>query len=193
MYVVGANPVKTFEVAQHDRLGGLELLVVHDMFLTETAQRADVMLPAASSYEKDGTLTSTSGEVQMTHRSIDSQGPRSDFDLLRILSHQLGMLGLGAPIRLRTPEAAFDEIRQNVAGYDVSVASLLAGGAELTSAACKSVEPNYDVPAGAVFSSHDYLFSSGTLGRYCSRLASTKEAKDTPWSSSPSMLSWWYR
>ena len=126
MYVVGANPVKTFEVAQHDRLGGLELLVVHDMFLTETAQRADVMLPAASSYEKDGTLTSTSGEVQMTHRSIDSQGPRSDFDLLRILSHQLGMLGLGAPIRLRTPEAAFDEIRQNVAGYDVSVASLLA-------------------------------------------------------------------
>jgi NADH-quinone oxidoreductase subunit G len=193
MYVVGANPVKTFEVAQHDRLGGLELLVVHDMFLTETAQRADVMLPAASSYEKDGTLTSTSGEVQMTHRSIDSQGPRSDFDLLRILSHQLGMLGLGAPIRLRTPEAAFDEIRQNVAGYDVSVASLLAGGAELTSAACKSVEPNYDVPAGAVFSSHDYLFSSGTLGRYCSRLASTKEAKDTPWSSSPSMQSWWYR
>jgi NADH-quinone oxidoreductase subunit G len=193
MYVVGANPVKTFQVAQPDRLSGLELLVVHDMFLTETAQRADVVLPAASSYEKDGTLTNTSGEVQMTHRSIDPQGPRSDFDLLRILSHQLGMLGLGTPIRLRTPEAAFDEIRQNVAGYDVSVAGLLAGGAELTSAACKSPEPGYQVPAGTVFSSHDYLFSSGTLGRYCSRLASTKEAKDTPWSSSPSMQSWWYR
>jgi len=193
MYVVGANPVKTFQVSQPDRLAGLELLVVHDMFLTETAQRADVVLPAASSYEKDGTLTNTSGEVQMTHRSIDPQGPRSDFDLLRILSHQLGMLGLGTPIRLRTPEAAFDEIRQNVAGYDVSVAGLLAGGAELTSPACKSPEPNYQVPAGVVFSSHDYLFSSGTLGRYCSRLASTKEAKDTPWSSSPSMQSWWYR
>jgi NADH-quinone oxidoreductase subunit G len=193
MYVVGANPVKTFQVAQPDRLAGLELLVVHDMFLTETAQRADVVLPAASSYEKDGTLTNTAGELQMTHRSIDPQGPRSDFDLLRILSHQLGMLGLGAPIRLRTPEAALDEIRQNVAGYDVSVAGLLAGGAELTSAACKSPEPNYQVPAGVVFSSHDYLFSSGTLGRYCSRLASTKEAKDTPWSSSPSMQSWWYR
>jgi NADH-quinone oxidoreductase subunit G len=193
MYVVGANPVKTFQVAQPDRLSGLELLVVHDMFLTETAQRADVVLPAASSYEKDGTLTNTSGELQMTHRSIDPQGPRSDFDLLRILSHQLGMLGLGTPIRLRTPEAALDEIRQNVAGYDVSVAGLLAGGAELTSAACKSPEPNYQVPAGTVFSSHDYLFSSGTLGRYCSRLASTKEAKDTPWSSSPSMQSWWYR
>ncbi len=193
MYVVGANPLKTFGVAQHDRLGGLELLVVHDMFLTETALRADVVLPAASSYEKDGTLTNTAGEIQMTHRSIDPQGPRSDFDLLRILSHQLGMLGLGSPIRLRTPEAAFDEIRQNVAGYEVSVAILLAGGAQLTTASCKSPEADYHVPTGTVFSSHDYLFTSGTLGRYCSRLASTKEAKDTPWSSSPSMPSWWYR
>ena len=99
LYVVGANPVKTFGVTQPDRLAGLELLVVHDMFLTETAQRADVVLPAASTYEKDGTLTNTAGEVQMTHRAIDPQGPRSDFDLLRILSHQLSMLGLGTPIR----------------------------------------------------------------------------------------------
>ena len=132
LYVVGANPLKTFGVAQPDRLAGLELLVVHDMFLTETAQRADVVLPAASTYEKDGTLTNTAGEVQMTHRAIDPQGPRSDFDLLRILSHQLGMLGLGSPIRLRTAEAAFDEIRQNVAGYDLSHAELCwRGGSEL--------------------------------------------------------------
>ena len=127
LYVVGANPLKTFGVAQPDRLAGLELLVVHDMFLTETAQRADVVLPAASTYEKDGTLTNTAGEVQMTHRAIDPQGPRSDFDLLRILSHQLGMLGLGTPIRLRTAEAAFDEIRQNVAGYDLSPADSARG------------------------------------------------------------------
>ena len=123
LYVVGANPLKTFASPRPIALAGLELLVVHDMFLTETAQRADVVLPAASTYEKDGTLTNTAGEVQMTHRSIDPQGPRSDFDLLRILSHQLGMLGLGTPIRLRTPEAAFDEIRQHVAGYDLSHAS----------------------------------------------------------------------
>ena len=153
MYVVGANPVKTFQVAQPDRLSGLELLVVHEMFLTETAQRADVVLPAASSYEKDGTLTNTAGEVQMTHRSIDPQGPRSDFDLLRILSHQLGMLGLGTPIRLRTAEAAFDEIRQNVAGYDVSVAGLLAERRRQLSPApaCKSPEPDYQAPCGRSF------------------------------------------
>jgi NADH-quinone oxidoreductase subunit G len=193
LHVVGANPVKTFGIAQPDRLSGLELLVVQDMFLTETAQRADVVLPAASTYEKDGTLTNTAGEVQMTHRAIDPQGPRSDFDLIRILSHQLSMLGLGSPIRLRTPEAAFDEIRQNVAGYDLSMASLLGGGAEVSNATCKSVDTSYDVPAGAVFSSQDYLFTSGTLGRYCSKLTSAKEAKDTPWSSSPNIQSWWYR
>jgi NADH-quinone oxidoreductase subunit G len=193
LYVVGANPLKTFSVAQPDKFAGLELLVVHEMFLTETAQRADVVLPAASSYEKDGTLTNTAAEVQMTHRSLDPQGPRSDFDLIRILSHQLSMLGLGSPIRLRTPEAAFDEIRQNVPGYDLSMANLLAGRAEVSSATCRSQEATYDVPAGNIFSSNDFLFTSGSLGRYCSKLTSTKEAKDTPWISSPSIQSWWYR
>jgi len=193
LYVVGANPLKTFGVAQPDRLAGLELLIVHDMFLTETAQRADVVLPAASTYEKDGSLTNTAGEVQLTHRSIDPQGPRSDFDLLRILSHQLSMLGLGTPIRLRTPEAAFDEIRQNVAGYDLAYANLLAGGSELATATSKAPEAAYDVPVGAIFSSQDYLFTSGTLGRYCSRLTSTNEAKQIPWTSSPSTQSWWQR
>jgi NADH-quinone oxidoreductase subunit G len=193
LYVVGANPLKTFNVAQPDRLAGLELLVVHDMFLTETAQRADVVLPAASTYEKDGSLTNTAGEVQLTHRSIDPQGPRSDYDLLRILSHQLSMLGVGTPIRLRTAEAALDEICKNVAGYDLSAPALLGGGSEIATATSKAPEAAYESPAGAVFSSQDYLFTSGTLGRYCSRLSSTNEAKQTPWSSSPNTQSWWQR
>jgi NADH-quinone oxidoreductase subunit G len=193
LYVVGANPVKTFGVAQPDRLAGLELLVVHEMFLTETAQRADVVLPAACAYEKDGTVTNTAGEVQATHRAIDPQGPRSDFDLLRILSHQLAQLGLGSAIHLRTPEAAFDEIRQNVRGYGVAVTGLLTGGAEHASPSLPAVDAAYEVPAGLIFSSEDNLFTSGTLGRYCSRLNSCHEAKETPWSSSPSTQSWWYR
>ena len=193
LYVVGANPIKTFGMSQPDRLAGLELLVVHEMFLTETAQRADVVLPAASTYEKDGTMTNTSGEVQMTHRSIDPQGPRSDFDLIRILSHQLGTLGLGAAIKSRTAEAALDEIRQHVAGYELSMASLLGGAAERSFATCKSTDASHDVPAGTVFSSNDYLFTSGTLGRYCSKLTSTNEAKNIPWSSSPTIQSWWQR
>jgi NADH-quinone oxidoreductase subunit G len=193
LYVIGANPVKTFGAKKADKLGSLDLLIVQDLFLTETAQRADVVLPAASSYEKDGTMTSTSGEMQMTHRSIDPQGPRSDFDLIRILSYQLSQLGMGPAIRLRTPEAALDEIRQNVPGYRVSAANLMAGGAERTGAAPQSTENSYSVPEGAIFSSQDSLFSSGTLGRYCSRLNSCNEAKEKPWSSSPNIQSWWYR
>ena len=192
LYVVGANPLKHLSAGQADRVAGLELLVVHEMFLTETAQRADVVLPAASTYEKDGSLTNTAGEVQMTHRAVDAQGPRSDFDLLRILSHQLALLGMGAAVKLRTPAAAFDEIRQCVAGYDVSQVTLLGGGAELAATACRAVE-SYEPPAGAIFSANDYLFTSGTLGRYCSRLTSTNEAKERPWSSSPSTQSWWHR
>ncbi|HXX43462.1 MAG TPA: NADH-quinone oxidoreductase subunit NuoG [Candidatus Acidoferrales bacterium] len=193
LHVVGANPLKSTASSQSDRISGLDLLVVHDMFLTETAQRADVVLPAASSYEKDGTLTNTAGEVQMTHRAIDPQGPRSDFDLLRILSHQLSMLGVGSPIKLRTAEAAFDEIRKHVAGYDVSQVNLLAGGSERAAATCRTVEAQYEAPAGAIFSANDYLFTSGTLGRYCSRLTSTNEANEKPWGSSPSTQSWWHR
>jgi len=192
LYVVGANPLKNLGPAESGRMAGLDLLIVHEMFLTETAERADVVLPAASSYEKDGSLTNTAGEVQLTYRAIDPQGPRSDFDLLRILSHQLSLLGLGAPIRLRTAAAAFDEIRQNVSGYDVSQVALLGGSAELAAAVSRTVE-SYEAPPGAVSSANDYLFTSGTLGRYCSRLTSTNEAKEIPWSSSPSIQSWWHR
>ena len=72
-------------------------------------------------------MTNTAGEVQLVRKGGDFMGPRSDFDILRILSHQLAQHGLGQPIRLRTPEAAFDEIRQHVPGYDVSWAGLLTG------------------------------------------------------------------
>src|SRR4029077_14794012 len=54
LYVVGANPVKTFGVSATDRLGKLDLLIVQDLFLTETAQLADIVLPAAAAYEKNG-------------------------------------------------------------------------------------------------------------------------------------------
>jgi len=192
LYVVGANPVKTFG-APANSLAKLEFLVVHELFLTETAQQAHVVLPAASSYEKDGTLTNTAGEVQRTHRSVDPQGPRSDYDLLRILSHQLFHLGMGTTIQLRTADAAFDEIRQNVHGYDLSLAGLLSGAAELATASGKTADGTYGVPAGTVFSSNDTLFTSGTIGRYCSKLESCPEAKEKPWASSPSTQSWWYR
>src|SRR5258707_2053681 len=177
LYVVGANPVKTFGVDAKDRLGKLELLVVQDLFLTETAQLADIVLPAASAYEKNGTMTNTAGEVQLVRKGGDVMGTRSDFDILRILSHQLAKHGLGQAIPLRNPEAAFDEIRKSVAGYDVSLAALLLGESERTlPVSTANGNANFDVPAGAIFSAHDTLFTSGSLGRYCTTILSLPEA-----------------
>jgi len=181
LYVAGANPVKSFGITAADRLGGLELLVVHEMFLTETAKRADIVFPAACAYEKDGTVTNTAGEVQLLRKAAEVMGVRSDFDILRILSHQLAKMGLGRAISLRTPEAALEEIRRNVSGYDVSQANLLLGSAEATSPhSPANGHAGYDVPAGAIFSSLDTLFTSGSLGRYCRMLNSVPEARAKP-------------
>jgi NADH-quinone oxidoreductase subunit G len=178
LYVVGANPVKSHKIPVSDRLGNLELLIVQDMFLTETARLADIVLPVLSVYEKDGTITNTTGEVQLVRKAGDCPGPRSDFDILRILSHQLARHGIGQPIRLRTPEAAFDEIRRHVDGYSVSWENLLTGGSEATRpAAFPNAAPlALEVPAGTIFSSHDSLFTSGSLTPYCRMIQSLREA-----------------
>jgi NADH-quinone oxidoreductase subunit G len=177
LYVVGANPVKTFGVSATGRLGKLDLLIVQDLFLTETAELADIVLPAAAAYEKNGTMTNTAGEVQLVRKGGDTMGTRSDFDILRILSFQLAKYGLGKPIALRKPEEAFDEIRESVTGYRLQMAALLLGEAERT--APKSPfngNAKFDVPAGAIFSSEDNLFTSGSLTPYLTMIRSLPEA-----------------
>src|ERR1700726_3854399 len=62
LYVMGANPFAHFGTLGYGR-GKLEFLVVQEMFMTDTTKVADVVLPAASAYEKDGTVTNTSGEI----------------------------------------------------------------------------------------------------------------------------------
>ena len=176
LYVVGANPFRTFGL--NSRPAGLELLVVHELFLTETSREADILLPAACAYEKSGTVTNTAGEVQSLRKAADPPGVRTDFDILRIVAHQLELKGLGTAMRARTPEAVFEEIRRNVAGYNVDLAGLLSGGAVLTAAgAARNGSKPFDVPAGAIRSAQDGLFTSGTLGRFCMMIESLSEAE----------------
>jgi NADH-quinone oxidoreductase subunit G len=178
LYVVGANPVKTFGVSADTRLGKLDLLIVHELFLTETAKLADIVFPAASAYEKGGTVTNTAGEVQRLRPALDPMGPRTDFDLLRILSHQLAKLGLGKALASRSADAVFEEIRKNVAGYDVDVPELLTGGAPATIP--RAAMNGHQVPAGAVFSAHDNMFTSGSLSPYFTLINQLAEAHRTP-------------
>ncbi|HSC77317.1 MAG TPA: molybdopterin-dependent oxidoreductase, partial [Candidatus Acidoferrales bacterium] len=169
LYVVGSNPVKTYGLAaKREALGAPDLLVVHELFLTETAALVDVVLPAACAYEKEGTFTNTCGELQRVKRALEPVGLRTDFEILRLLSY-----ALGRPIPLRTPEAALDEIRQHVPGYQVSLASVLAGEAART--APVDGRGSVDTPAGLIVSADDSLFTSGSLTRYSPALNSVPE------------------
>jgi len=76
LWVVGANPLK----GAVKRKAGF--LVVQDMFLTDTAQQADVVLPTACAYEKDGTVTNTTGEVQRLTRALNTMGAKTDLEIM---------------------------------------------------------------------------------------------------------------
>jgi NADH-quinone oxidoreductase subunit G len=180
LYVMGANPLTRYGTLGFGR-GNLNLLIVHELFPTDTSRPADVVFPAASAYEKDGTVTNTSGEIQLLHKAAEVMGTRSDFDLLRILSHQLEKLGLGKAFHYKTPGAVFDEIRKAVQGYDVLPAGLLTGGAEATRVqVARNGHAPYDVPAGLIRSAQDTLFTSGTLGHFCTMMDSLPEAETKP-------------
>jgi NADH-quinone oxidoreductase subunit G len=179
LYVMGANPLAHFGALGTGR-GQLELLIVHEMFLTETAKQADIVFPAASAYEKDGTVTNTAGEMQMLRKGVEIMGTRSDFDLLRIVSHQLERLGLGKAFHYKSPAAVFEEIRKTVPGYSVQPGALLEGAAEPTHLGFSwNGHAPYDVPVGLIRSAHDTLFTSGTLGRFCTMMESLPEAAET--------------
>jgi len=180
LYVMGANPFSHYGTLGFGR-GKLDLLIVQEMFLTDTARVADIVFPAASAYEKDGTVTNTSGEIQLLRKGAEVMGPRSDFDLLRIMSHQLERLGLGKAFHYKTPGALYEEIRKAVPGYDVAQAGLLTGGAEPTRIrVAKNGHAPYNVPANLIRSAHDTLFTSGTLGRFCTMMESLPEAETKP-------------
>ena len=177
LYVVGANPLAHFGRPGAGR-GSLQLLIVQEMFLTETARQADIVFPAASAYEKDGTVTNTSGEVQLLRKAGEVMGTRSDFDLLRILSHQLERLGLGKAFHYKDPAAVFEEVRGVVPGYNLPPAGLLTGGAEATKLHfSQNGHAPYDVPVQLIRSANDTLFTSGSLGHFCTMMQSVPEAE----------------
>ena len=165
LWVVGANPLKNAALAS-----GGAFVVVQDMFLTETAQRADVVLPASSAYEKNGTVTNTCGEVQRLKKALNVMGTKSDLDIFGLLARAM-RLDLGPA----QPDKVFEEIRANVRGYDVPVPVLATGGAALTHPVNGHV-PHAAASASLVRSSRDTLFTSGTLGRYSQILSKVMEA-----------------
>ena len=94
MYVMGENPAMSDPDANHAReaLAALDHLVVQDIFLTETAYLADVILPASAFPEKTGTFTNTDRLVQMGRQAIDPPGDaRQDLWIIQEIAKQLGL------------------------------------------------------------------------------------------------------
>ena len=93
MYIMGENPVLSDPDMRHtvSALKNLDLLVVQDIFLTETAELADVVLPAACFAEKDGTFTNTARMVQRVRKAVAPPGEaKEDSQIILELSKRMG-------------------------------------------------------------------------------------------------------
>jgi len=110
LYVIGENPAQSEAQAEHARalLDGLGHLVVQDMFLTRTAEMADVVFPAAADWcEAEGTVTSSERRVQRVRKALDPPGEaREDLSIISALAAELGV-DWGSP----TAEEVWDELR----------------------------------------------------------------------------------
>jgi formate dehydrogenase major subunit len=94
MYIMGENPAMSDPDAHHARtaLARLEHLVVQDLFLTETAMYADVVLPASAWPEKDGTVTNTNRQVQMGRVALPLPGDaRQDLSIIQEIARRIGL------------------------------------------------------------------------------------------------------
>jgi formate dehydrogenase alpha subunit len=115
LFVVGENPVGSLPAAAgaKEALSNLELLVCQELFLTETASLAHVVLPACSYAEKDGTFTNSEGHVQAVRQAIQPIGEsRPDWEVCSALS---GLMGY--PLEYGDAREILKEIRGLIPGY----------------------------------------------------------------------------
>jgi formate dehydrogenase major subunit len=110
LYVIGENPLQS-EADQHRAtrlIESLEFVVVQDIFLTETAERADVVFPAAAgAFESEGTVTNSERRVQRVRKTLDPPGEARDD--LRIIADLARRMGHDWP---HDPETTWNELRQ---------------------------------------------------------------------------------
>ncbi|OPY74279.1 MAG: Formate dehydrogenase H [Syntrophorhabdus sp. PtaU1.Bin058] len=115
IYAMGENPVMSDPNQHHviEALGALDFLVVQDIFFTETARYADVVLPASAFIEKKGTITNTERRVQPMHRVLPSWGDaRDDWWITAGIAKRMG-----AKWDYRGPEDIFEEMRTVTPSY----------------------------------------------------------------------------
>lgn len=115
MYIVGENPMVSDPDLNHAEkaLENLDFLVVQDIFLTETAQMADVVLPAASFAEKEGTFVNTERKVQRVRKAVEPPGEaKEDWKIISDLSRRMGY-----PMNFTNANAIMEEIARVTPSY----------------------------------------------------------------------------
>lgn len=116
IYLIGENPVISDPDARHveEALEKLEFLIVQDIFLTETAQYADVVLPATSFAEKEGTFANTERRVQLLRKALEPLGnSRPDWQIVCEVARRMG----GKGFEYSSPREIMEEIAELTPQY----------------------------------------------------------------------------
>ncbi|MBL0150083.1 MAG: formate dehydrogenase subunit alpha [Ideonella sp.] len=161
MYVMGENPAMSDPDLNHARegLAALQHLVVQDLFLTETAWLADVVLPASAWPEKTGTVTNTDRMIQMGRRALDAPGQaRQDLWIIQQLAQRMGL-----DWRYEGEEsgvaAVYEEMRQALHGVIAGVSWQRLEQAHSITFPCLSE----DDPGQPIVFTHDFPTSNGRV------------------------------
>jgi formate dehydrogenase major subunit len=115
LYIMGENPLLSDPDLHHvqNELQKLDLLVVQDIFLTETARLADVVLPATSFAEKDGTFTNTERRVQRVRKALEPPGDaKADWEIICDISSKMGY-----PMKYSSAREIFEEVAAVTPSY----------------------------------------------------------------------------
>jgi formate dehydrogenase alpha subunit len=182
MFIVGENPAGSLPPSAkvQEALQKLDLLVCNELFLTETASLAHVVLPACSYAEKEGTFTNTEGMVQPVRQAMEPLGEsRPDWEILSALS-----VLMGYPLEYGDAKEILKEIRSLIPGYGLlgaaptpprpdekTVDRYLTEGFRSDLAARYTLSEPVERQAGQVtFMSAQSLFHSGKYSRYAKGL-----------------------
>lgn len=117
LYIMGENPIMSDPDTKHveKALKSLDLLIVQDIFLTETAEIADIVLPSASWAEKDGTFTNSERRIQRIRKAVDSPGDAlDDWKIVKRIAEKMGFSEL---INFSSSEEIFEEISKVIPQY----------------------------------------------------------------------------
>jgi len=130
------------------------------------------VLPAASAYEKNGTVTNVTGEVQRLKRAVNTMGAKPDLEIMGFIAREMGAAAALGPW---LPDVVFEEIRKSVRGYEIPMPVIATGGAAHTTPVNGRVP--VELRPDLVRSDHNGLFASGTLGRYSRVLHKVVESR----------------